>query len=378
MEPMLKNFSEDQDVLKFTLHNIEVCFANAIRRTILSDIPTIVIRSETHDINQCNIKVNTSRLHNEILKQRISCIPIHSTLLRDNESKKALPTNYSLVVDVENTTDNILYVTTEDFRLRDNSNGDILSKDAMDKLFPGLFPKNTLTQSYIDLVRLRPKVGNDIPGEHFSMVAEFSVATAKDNSMFNVVSKCAYGNTMDSTKASSAWDAQEEKLRKDGESEGDIKFQKDNFRILDAQRHYEKNSFDFVIQTLGVYDNKDLVRKSCAVIQNKLIDLVQIIDNAEMPIFTGETTMENCFDIHLENEDYTIGKILEYMIYTKFYQGDNSLNFCGFKKFHPHDSKSVIRVAFMKKTDKTVVNRYLREACVDAQQVCKDIYQLFK
>ena len=378
MEPMLKNFSEDQDVLKFTLHNIEVCFANAIRRTILSDIPTIVIRSETHDINQCNIKVNTSRLHNEILKQRISCIPIHSTLLRDNENKKALPTNYSLVVDVENTTDNILYVTTEDFRLRDNSNGDILSKDAMDKLFPGLFPKNTLTQSYIDLVRLRPKVGNDIPGEHFSMVAEFSVATAKDNSMFNVVSKCAYGNTMDSTKASSAWDAQEEKLRKDGESEGDIKFQKDNFRILDAQRHYEKNSFDFVIQTLGVYDNKDLVRKSCAVIQNKLIDLVQIIDNAEMPIFTGETTMENCFDIHLENEDYTIGKILEYMLYTKFYQGDNSLNFCGFKKFHPHDSKSVIRVAFMKKTDKTVVNRYLREACVDAQQVCKDIYQLFK
>ncbi len=378
MEPMLKNFSEDQDVLKFTLHNIEVCFANAIRRTILSDIPTIVIRSETHDINQCNIKVNTSRLHNEILKQRISCIPIHSTLLRDNESKKALPTNYSLVVDVENTTDNILYVTTEDFRLRDNSNGDILSKDAMDKLFPGLFPKNTLTQSYIDLVRLRPKVGNDIPGEHFSMVAEFSVATAKDNSMFNVVSKCAYGNTMDSTKASSAWDAQEEKLRKDGESEGDIKFQKDNFRILDAQRHYEKNSFDFVIQTLGVYDNKDLVRKSCAVIQNKLIDLVQIIDNAEMPIFTGETTMENCFDIHLENEDYTIGKILEYMLYTKFYQGDNSLNFCGFKKFHPHDSKSVIRVAFMKKNDKTVVNRYLREACVDAQQVCKDIYQLFK
>ena len=378
MEPMLKNFSEYQDVLKFTLHNIEVCFANAIRRTILSDIPTIVIRSETHDINQCNIKVNTSRLHNEILKQRISCIPIHSTLLRDNENKKALPTNYSLVVDVENTTDNILYVTTEDFRLRDNSNGDILSKDAMDKLFPGLFPKNTLTQSYIDLVRLRPKVGNDIPGEHFSMVAEFSVATAKDNSMFNVVSKCAYGNTMDSTKASSAWDAQEEKLRKDGESEGDIKFQKDNFRILDAQRHYEKNSFDFVIQTLGVYDNKDLVRKSCAVIQNKLIDLVQIIDNAEMPIFTGETTMENCFDIHLENEDYTIGKILEYMLYTKFYQGDNSLNFCGFKKFHPHDSKSVIRVAFVKKTDKTVTNRYLREACVDAQQVCKDIYQLFK
>ena len=125
-------------------------------------------------------------------------------------------------------------------------------------------------------------------------------------------------------------------------------------------------------------DNKDLVRKACAIIQGKLIDIVQIIDNAEMPILTGETTMENCFDIHLENEDYTVGKILEYVLYSKFYEGDKTLNFCGFKKFHPHDTKSVIRVAFTKKNDKTIVNRYLREACVDSQQVCKDIYQLFK
>ena len=315
MDPMLKNFSEDQDVLRFTLHNVEVCFANAIRRTILSDIPCVTIRTENHEINQCNIKINTSRLHNEILKQRLSCIPIHSTRLRDNESEKALPENYSLVVDVENTTDNILFVTTEDFRLRDNSDGTVLSKEEMDKLFPGLFPKNTLTQSYIDFARLRPKVGNDIKGEHLSLVADFSVASAKDDSMFNVVSKCAYGNTMDPSKASSVWDAQEEKLRKEGESENDIKFQKENFRILDAQRHFESNSFDFVIQTLGVYDNKDLVRKACAIIQGKLIDIVQIIDNAEMPILTGETTMENCFDIHLENEDYTVGKILEYVIY---------------------------------------------------------------
>lgn len=121
-----------------------------------------------------------------------------------------------------------------------------------------------------------------------------------------------------------------------------------------------------------------MVRKSCAIIQNKLIDLVQIIDNGEMPIFTGENTMENCFDIHLENEDYTIGKILEYMLYSKFYENEKKLNYCGFKKFHPHDTKSVIRVAFINKSDKTVVNRYLREACVDSQQIFKDIYQLFK
>jgi DNA-directed RNA polymerase subunit L len=378
MEPMLKNFSEDQDVMKFTLHNVEVCFANALRRTILSDIPTLVIRTENHEINQCNIKHNTSRLHNEIIKQRLSCIPIHSTLLRDNEQQKALPGNYSLILDVENTTENTMYITTEHFRLRDNNDGNVLSKEEMEKLFPGLFPKNVLTQSYIDFVRLRPKIGSDIPGEKLSLVAEFSVATAKDNSMFNVVSKCAYGNTMDSSKASTVWDTIEEKLRKEGETDSDIKFQKENFRLLDAQRHYEPNSFDFVVQTLGVYDNKDLVRKACAIIQNKLLDLIQIIDDGELPVFMSETTMDNCFDIHLENEDYTIGKILEYILYTKFYEGEKTLNFCGFKKFHPHDTKSVIRMAFINKNDKTVINRYVRESCVDAQQVCKDIYQLFK
>ena len=138
MEPKLKDFSEDSDILRFTLHGVEVSFANALRRTILSDIPIIVIETESNEKNKCHIKTNTGRLHNEILKQRLSCIPIHSTLLRDSEDKKALPENYSLVVDVENKTDNLMYVTTEDFRLRDNNAGKLLSKEEMEKLFPSL------------------------------------------------------------------------------------------------------------------------------------------------------------------------------------------------------------------------------------------------
>ena len=155
MEPKLKDFSEDSDILRFTLHGVEVCFANALRRTVLSDIPIVVIETDNYETNQCHIKTNTGRLHNEILKQRLSCIPIHSTLLRDSEDKKSLPGNYSLVVDVENKTENVIYVTTEDFRLRDNNANKLLSKEEMDKLFPGLFPKNVQTQSYIDFATLK-------------------------------------------------------------------------------------------------------------------------------------------------------------------------------------------------------------------------------
>jgi DNA-directed RNA polymerase subunit L len=378
MEPLVNNFSEDGDALHFTLKNVEVSLANALRRTILSDIPTVVIETEPYEKNQCNIIKNTGRLHNEILKQRLSCIPIHTTLLRDTDKETALPDNYSLFVDVKNDTDNIMYVTTEDFQLRDKKTNTILSKDEQDKLFPGLFPKNIQTQYYIDFARLRPSVGNDIPGEQLTLVADFSVNSAKDSSMFNAVSKCSYGNTPDKEAATTIWDKLESKMRGEGDSDADIRFQKENFRILDSQRHFVPNSFDFVIESVGVYDNKDIVRKACAVLQNKFIDIVQMIDSNVMLILTGETTMDNCYDIQLQDEDYTIGKIIEYLLYSMFYEKLGTLSFCGFKKFHPHDTKSIVRVAFKEKQDKSVVGVYLREVCVDAQQVFKDIHRLFK
>ena len=384
MEPALKQFSEENDITRFTLHGVEVCFANAIRRTIMSEIPIVAIVTDTYEKNQCHISDNTGRLHNEILKQRLSCIPIHTTLLRDSDDgDKALPGNYSLVVDVKNDTDNTIFVTTEDFQLKDNSTNTVLSKEEMDKRFPGLFPKNVMTQSYIDFARLRPKMGSDIRGEQLSLTADFTVANAQMNSSFNVVSKCAYGNTPDSVRGVEIWDKQEAKLRADGENDESVAFHKKNYHLLDAQRQFIPNSFDFVIQTIGIYENKDIVRKACAIMQNKFIDMIELLTSSSIDIVTGETTIENCYDIRLENEDYTMGKVLEYILYTKFYEGssendENKLTFCGFKKFHPHDKRSTVRVAFQNKSNTTDVARILKMACVDAQEVFKTIHSLFK
>ena len=52
-------------------------YINAIRRTILSDIPTLVFNCFPHD-KMMLIFISILRgLNNEILKQRLSCIPIH-------------------------------------------------------------------------------------------------------------------------------------------------------------------------------------------------------------------------------------------------------------------------------------------------------------
>ena len=272
-----------------------------------------------------------------------------------------------------NNDSNTIYVTTEDFKIRNKNNDNYLTIEETRKIFPPC----QKTNSFIDFARLRPKISSTIPGEHIKLTAEFSVGTAKDNSMYNVVSKCSYGNTLDPLKISEFWEQYEQKLLTEKMTKEEIEFQKKNFYLLDAQRHFIPDSFDFVIQTIGIYDNIEIVKKSCIIIQNKLIELIKAVDSDTIPINYSETTMDYCFDIILENEDYTIGKVLEYLLYEKYYVTDKVFSFCGFKKFHPHNTDSVIRVAYVSANDKNMVKQHLRLVCIDASEIFKRIYELF-
>jgi DNA-directed RNA polymerase alpha subunit/DNA-directed RNA polymerase subunit L len=374
MNPTIVSAIEENEVFHFTLTNINVSLANALRRIILSELPTVVFYTEIYKDNQCTIEENTSRLHNEILKQRLSCIPIHSNDLH------ALPGKYYLEIDVTNETDNMRYVTTEDFQIKpklkeDGSPSDHppLSEDEVRKIFP----KNSITQSYIDFARLRPRITDTIPGEKLKLKCEFSISTAKVSSTFNVVSKCAYANTPDHMKVKEIWEDHEAKLIATDVPKDDIAFQKKNFHLLDAQRYFVEDSFDFVIQSVGVYDNREIVKKACVILYTKFAELIQHIDADNVSIMISETAINHCFDIVLENEDYTMGKVIEYIMYQTYYLNEKTLTFCGFKKMHPHDADSIVRIAFKDPLDKTTVKQYLRKTCVDAQEIFKRIMKLF-
>ena len=369
MNPQISEISENKGIYQFTLNNLNVSLANALRRILLSEIPTVVIRTETHDINQCKIEINTSRLHNEFIKQRLSCIPIHS------QDLSQLPGKYILEVDVNNDTDNIMFVTTEHFKIRNKENGNYLKREEVQRIFP---PCALAGNSYIDFVRLRPKISDSIPGEHLKLTAEFSVGDANINNMFNVVSKCTYSNTPDKEKIAEVWQKQEDQLRtQDNIKEYDIEFKKKNFMLLDAQRIFKADSFDFQIQTVGVYDNRAIVKMGAKILYEKFLRMVENLDANLVPILNSETTMDFCFDILLEDEDYTMGKVIEYFLYEKYYLQEKTINFCGFKKFHPHDTKSTVRLAFADTADKTMAKQYMRTACMEAHDLFGVIYKLF-
>ena len=379
MNPSISKFSEENDIFKFTLSGVNVSLANALRRIILNDIQTVVFRTETYGDNQCTIEINTSRQHNEMLKQRLSCIPIFS------EDPEELPGKYIMEVDVKNDTDHIVFVTTGDFKIKNKENGNYL----VEKEVRRIFPADKITGGHIIFARLRPRIGS-IPGEQVKLSCEFSVANVAVNSMFNVVSKCAYGFTVSPTKSAAAWEKIAAKMASEGGSGGssggsvgtDVAFAKRNFELLDAQRYYEEDSYDFVLRSVGVFSCPTIVKKACAIMQQKLRDFNEAVESDIVPILATEvsgvkTTMDNCYDIVLENEDYTLGKALEYYLYQTFFVERKTMNFCGFKKFHPHDSSSRIRVAFVEPAEKVQVREHLREACTKLQEVYVTIHSKF-
>ena len=114
MDPSVLDFVENtkNNTLTFTVSNINCSLANAIRRVILADIPTVVFRTFPHEENDATFYINTCRLNNEILKQRLSCIPIHIT---DHDINLKDLKDYRMELDIKNDTETTIYVTSKDF-----------------------------------------------------------------------------------------------------------------------------------------------------------------------------------------------------------------------------------------------------------------------
>ena len=154
-----------------------------------------------------------------------------------------------------------------------------------------------LTNEYIDFARLRPKISNSIPGEEIHLKCEFSISNAKENSMFNVVSN-AYGNTADIEKANAEWEKYEAQLKSQELSKDEIEFYKKNFYILDAQRHYKENSFDFVLKSVGFYENREIPKIACEILIDKFNKLSELLESKSINIFASEVAMENSYESH--------------------------------------------------------------------------------
>lgn len=343
VKPTISEIKEEDGILTFNIANINVSYVNAIRRTILSDIPIIVFKTSPYEQNKCHIQVNTTRLNNEIIKQRLSCIPI---CIDDIDFPLQ---NYIMELDIENKTDTILYVTTKDFKVKNVTTGSYLEESELRKIFPAYTPPTGKGEYFIDFVRLRPKVSEELPGERIKLSCEFTIGTARDDSMFNVTGTCSYGYTVDQEEMLNQLEIRKQKWKDEGKSDKEITFEAANWKLLEGQRYVKTNTFDFILESVGIYSNNQIMIKACNILIDKFKELNTILEEDKLIVKPSENTMENSYDVILENEDYTIGNILNSEIYGLFYLDNNILEYVGFKKMHPHDTDSILRLSFMEK-----------------------------
>jgi DNA-directed RNA polymerase alpha subunit len=371
--PRVVSKTDERGELRFTIDKINVSLANALRRTILADIPTLVFRTFPYAECKASITTNTSRLHNEILKQRLSCIPIHIT-------DPSFPhTEYSLEVDVVADSSEIRYATTKDFKLKNKTNGKYLT----DVKVHEIFPPNPISGDFIEFARLLPKMTEYGEGERLTLTCDLDVGTAKEDGAFNVVCTCAYSMTMDPTKVDEAWRIKEAEIVKEGVAaigSEEMKAQRKNWALLDAQRYTKDDSFDFVVETVGVFTNADIVNKAAQIMINKCTKFIRDIESGENHIIPTVSTLQNGFDIELKGEDYTLGKVLEYFLHDKHYAEDQTITYCAFRKIHPHNPDSMIRVGFAETVgvDEGIVAQYITTCARDAIVVFEHIRDQFR
>jgi DNA-directed RNA polymerase subunit L len=209
-------------------------------------------------------------------------------------------------LNVKNTSEEILIVTTHDLVVK-----------GQNPFPPSIYGEK---EWYIDLLRLRPAVAN-IPGEEIAFTCVVGVGKAKESGQFNVVSTCSYAMTQNQAASDAAFASQEDS--------------KDNWNLLEAKRFVEPNSFDFIIQTLGVYSNTELVVKACDV-------LIQTLHEITFTVQPSLSTLKDCQDVVIPDGDYTVGKLLEYEVYKGH---GKEVSYVTFLKQHPHDTSGILRVA---------------------------------
>ena len=422
--PIISTYNNNkEEQLTFTLENCNVSIANAVRRIILSDINTYVFKTFPHAENRANFTVNTTHQHNEILKQRLGCIPIHHVHTIDgfqNDYK-----NYVVEVDVKNDSDTIRYVTTEDFKVKrakniEKSDGSHDDDDVVYEYLPEstvrkIFPPDSVSGDYIEFARLLPKLSSNVPcGEALAFTCTIEISNAKFDGMYNVAHTCSYNCTPDEKEIEKQWKAKEKGLREGFESGSgsasasslsvseQLASAKKNWELLEAQRIFVPDSFDFVIETVGVYANVQLVTKSCDIMIKKCEKLLADMEHSSSSgsgSSSGSsgnsseakekvkniiepanelTTMKNAFCIHLVGEDYTLGKAVEYLLFSNYYdKADGVASFCGFKKPHPHSLDSFIVIAFKEETELSKVQEYVSKVVVECVSIFKSLFESF-
>ena len=208
-----------------------------------------------------------------------------------------------------------------------------------------IFPPNDITGDYIIICRLRPRINDEILGEHFKCKSKISISTASVLGCYNVSHTCVYAFDKDIQTQESVWGEIKNTIVSSDDTPETEALKKKNWLLGEGMKIVKPNIFSFKLETIGVFSNLEIIRTAFAILINMF---KKYQERNDYIIEKSPAVIENSYDIQIE-DNYTAGYILQYMLYQHFHEKEKILSFVGFKKFHPHDTYSIIRLAFNSK-----------------------------
>ena len=296
----ITNFQIKEDSLNFDLNNqtnkINISLANAIRRTIISDVSTYTIDDKT-----INFYSNNSILNNEFLSHRLALIPIISNLENINYEELIISCNKS------NESENIENIYVKDFLCKNSVTDEVIENNVLFKYSNILFSKLKYNQELIFEAKL---VKNN---------------SENGGSFYCPVSTCIYSFKID-----------EEQVKK--VTEKMTYEEKRSFNTLQNQRLYELNNegnpnvYQFSIESIGFYEPKYILLSGLKLLIDRLNNLKLEFRNkkSKKVVLAEDDENPDFFYFLIDNENETLGNLLStYITY------DKNVFYCGYVIEHP-------------------------------------------
>lgn len=372
------DFIKKENKIIFKIKDVDVSILNSIRRVILAEIDNIAFEYKPYNTGEkqkIKILENTCPLHNEIIQQRLSMLPLN---FKPNEILEFDENNYKFVLTKKNTTNSLMNVTTEDIEIFDSNN-----KKYDDKFIRRIFPKNKYSGDYILITKLKPNLINTNDGDIINIEMTATKDKAQNYSGFGYVSQCVYYNIVDEKKAEKELKKRIEVFKKDNNpTKDELDSFITDFNNLDKARYFYKNQFDepnyfeFSIESECYTSPEYLFYKAITILDSKLQNLITNITDDTFS-FEKVKNSDNMYDLTIENEKHTLGNLIQALFYNIFIRNDEKkvINYVGYRCPHPLNNIMIIKINFTNEE----TNENIKKIFIDGlEEIQKQLNKLKK
>lgn len=392
-----------KDKVSLDIENVHHSLTNALRRCMLSKVPTVGFIGSPFDKSTIKIHINDTPLHNEFLIHRISMIQINYKKVEQYDEDE-----FQYEIDEFNDTNEIKDITTEHIKVKRLATNKFLPFEEMRQLFPadpitGDFPLLTILKpKFYTPLKFNTEVMNEINSNyekkdseysrlHFEARARIGMATGDHNAHFCPVSCVACINKVDQAKAKLGEEQYvamenektkihdltpypEEKLRR-------------RFQISERERYFhtndrgEPNKFTYTIESVGVIPPLVVFHQSIKILINKINLFVSNIINKNKSVISIRPSkqFDNGFELNIINEDDTLGNLVQSylsLIYCDYLIDEDQwkIDYIGYRKPHPLDNHIIITIQGKNgDTFDKIVDKVISPGCQEIVKVLSNI-----